>query len=120
VRNFYAMPDRLAGADQPVPHAYERRTLQVVTLAYWAPSCIADLCLLWRGGLAAGGFVFGLLFREALVFLALWFVSAAAQGLMRGSRAPKEPGARQLAKLRARLTQSVKDYVAPTRGNRGQ
>ncbi len=119
MRNFYEMPERSQGAEKVAPVQYERRTLQVVTLAFWAPCCVADLWLM-REGPGMAGFVFWLLFREAVVFLALWFAAAAAHGLMRGSRAPKEPPAAQRRKLRARLADGFRGYVAPTRGNRGQ
>jgi hypothetical protein len=120
LRNFYAMPDPAARAGKLPSPAHERRVLQIVTLAFWTPCCVADLWLMYQGGGGAAGFVFWLLFREAVVFLAFWFAAAAAGGMLRGSRAPKGPDARTRRKLRSRLAAGFKGYVAPSRGNRGQ
>ena len=85
------------------------------------PCSIVDLFLLWRGGTGTGGFVFGLLFRQALVFLALWFAVAASHGLMRGERrALDAPTKRQLRLFRRRTASDGKSFTAPSRGNRGQ
>ena len=109
-----------ASAKSGQPGAYDRHVLRVCTLGFWVPCCLADLWLLHGGGAGAAGLVFWLLFREAVVFLALWGGTAAAHGLMRGSRAPKGPDARHRRKLRALMETGPKGYVAPTRGNRGQ
>src|SRR5579875_938889 len=85
VRALPEITDPKAGSRRGTP--FDQRAMQLVTLCFWGPCCAADLWLLSRGGAGQGGFVFWLLFREALVFLALWFAAAATRGLMLGNRA---------------------------------
>ena len=65
------------------------------TLGFWVPAIGIDLVALRHGGFAPEimGFVFWLLFREAVVFLALWFTFGLVQALMFGwrSRDPRLP-----------------------------
>jgi hypothetical protein len=78
-----------------------------------------DLILLWRNHMANGlSFVYWLLFRQALVFLALWFTVSASQGLIRGRRT-REPTSRQRRATRRKLAPIVA-AATPSRGNRGQ
>ena len=93
--------------------------LQLAVLAFWTPCAAIDLYLLWRGWGEAGTapFVFWLLFRQALVFLALWFTVALTHGMMRGRRTPAEPR----RKRRARRTAALPGVsIATSRYNRGQ
>ena len=89
MRSFYEMP-----TTQEPPHAMDasvRLFLQLAVLAFWAPCAGVDLYLIWRGGGAALTFVFWLLFKQALVFLALWFTVALTHGMASGRRGPGEP-----------------------------
>ncbi len=93
--------------------------LQLAVLAFWTPCAGVDLYLLWRGWGAPGTapFVFWLLFRQALVFLALWFSAALSHGLMVGRRTAGEPRRRR----RMRKSPVVKGgSLATSRYNRGQ
>lgn len=56
------------------------------TLAFWAPSLTIDLVLLRQGQFSPESMtlVFWLLFREAVVFLALWFGAGLIQALLFG------------------------------------
>ena len=61
-----------------------RSLLQLATLAFWLPCATIDAYYLWmgRGDVRTYGYVFKDLFREAIVFLALWLVIGAVQGLL--------------------------------------
>lgn len=112
MRSFYeteATPTP-AGSDRAV-----RLFLQLAVLAFWGPCTLVDLYILWRGwgSDGAAATVFWLLFRQALVFLALWFAVSLSHGLMLGRR-HAEP------RRKKRAPDEVKAYVAPTRHNRGQ
>ena len=110
---IHAMPETAgAGADRRV-----KLFLQLAVLVFWGPCCVADIYLLWRdrGGDGGGAFVFELLFRQALVFLALWFTVAITHGLMRGRGTPAEPRRR-----RRRSPDVSAKSIAPIRYNRGQ
>ena len=116
MRTFYeteAKPDRSADADPRVT-----LFLQLAVLAFWTPCAGIDLYLLWRGWGDAGAapFVFWLLFRQALVFLALWFTVALTHGLMVGRRTPDEPR----RKRRPRKIAPNGGSLATSRHNRGQ
>jgi hypothetical protein len=91
MRSFYEM-ETPSAAPQPGSDRAVRLFLQLAVLAFWTPCAAIDLYLLWKGwgGASTGEFVFGVLFRQALVFLALWFTVSIAHGLMVGRRTPKE------------------------------
>ena len=93
--------------------------LQLAVLAFWTPCGTVDVYLLWRGWGhdGAGPFVFWLLFRQALVFLALWFTVALTHGLMVGRRTPAEPRRRRRSRKAA---DAVNAAIATSRYNRGQ
>ncbi len=117
MRSLYPVEVSLQKSD---PHA-ERRVrlfLQLAVLVFWGPCSALDLMLLWRdrGGDGAYAFVFGLLFRQALVFLALWFTVSLAHGLMRGRGTPAEPRRRK----RRRSSEGQARSITPVRYNRGQ
>jgi hypothetical protein len=119
VRAFYEMespPENPApGADGRV-----RLFLQLAVLVFWAPCAGVDLILLWRNHAASGlSFVFWLLFRQALVFLALWFTVSVAQGLIRGPRT-REPTAKVRRRAARRASSGLSAVTAPGRYNRGQ
>jgi hypothetical protein len=118
LRAFYEMghpPESpQAGSDARV-----RRFLQLSVIAFWVPSAGYDLLLLWREQSAQEfDFVFWLLFREAIVFLALWFTVSIAHGLMRGRRT-REPTRRQRRVARSKLAPFA-SVGAPSRYTRGQ
>ncbi len=115
MHSFY---DVEAASDTPRSDRRVRLFLQLAVLAFWGPCTLLDAWLLWRswGSDSAGGFVFWLLFRQALVFLALWFAVSLSHGLMLGRR-HREP---QRKRGRRHRIDSVQAYVAPTRHNRGQ
>ena len=92
MRTFY---DELV-ARKELPSNSDRaiRIFMLVALyGFWGPSLLVDAALLWRnwGSDGGGAFVFWLLFRQAMVFLALWFTVAVAHGLLVGRRTPPEP-----------------------------
>lgn len=72
-----------------------RRIFQTGILAYWLPCLTVDFYVLWSWGHGPAGvaFTFWALFREAVVFLFLWFLLAAAQAIVFGGGAV-EPGPR--------------------------
>lgn len=71
-----------------------RRFVQTAILAYWLPCFSVDFYVLWSWGHDAQSlsFVFWALFREALVFLALWVLVAGAQAMVFGGRRERAPG----------------------------
>lgn len=93
--------------------------LQLSVLAFWTPCAGVDLCLLWRGWGAPGAasFVFWLLFRQALVFLALWFTVSLTHGMMVGRRAPAEARRRR---TRRKAVVVKGGSLTTSRYNRGQ
>ncbi|WP_174300899.1 hypothetical protein [Caulobacter sp. S45] len=93
--------------------------LQLAVLAFWTPCGAIDLYLLWRswGEAGAAPFVFWLLFRQALVFLALWFTVALSHGLMVGRRTPAEPRRRRRPR---KVGSGQAGSIATSRYNRGQ
>ncbi len=118
MRTFYeieAGPETLQDADPRVA-----LFLQLAVLAFWAPCAGVDLYLLWRGwgGPGTTPFVFWLLFRQALVFLALWFTVALTHGMMTGRRTPAGPRRRRRRKEKASAATS--GAIATSRYNRGQ
>ena len=106
MRTFY---DELVSRKELAPNA--DRTVRIFILVaiygFWGPSILVDAALLWRNWGSGDGrtFVFWLLFRQALVFLALWFTVALAHGLLVGRRTPAEP-----KKKRTRLPAAARGY----------
>ena len=117
MRTFYEIEAPPQAPAAPGPRA--ALFLQLATLAFWAPSAGADLYLLWRGWGAAGttSFVFWLLFRQALVFLALWFTASLTHGMAVGNRMPAEPRRRRRSRKAAPV---VEASLTTSRYNRGQ
>jgi hypothetical protein len=104
-----------SGSDRRV-----RLFLQLAVLVFWTPCAGVDLWLLWRNHETEGlSFVFWLLFRQALVFLALWFTVSIAHGLLRGRRT-REPKPRVRRRAARRASSGLTTVVAPARYNRGQ
>lgn len=69
-----------------------RRVIRLATLAYWAPALIIDALLLWHAGLDGAPAVFATLFRETVLFLAVWFTLGLVQALLFGrNRRGAEP-----------------------------
>ena len=118
MRTFYEI--RTAVETPPDADRRVRLFLQLAVLAFWTPCAGVDLCLLWRGWDEAGtaDFVFWLLFRQALVFLALWFTVALTHGLTVGRRTPAgEPRGRRKPREAAPVPGGA---IATSRYNRGQ
>ena len=118
LRSFYEMERRPEKVD---PHA-DRRVrlfLQLAVLVFWTPCLGVDALLLWRdrGGEGVNAFVFGLLFHQSLVFLALWFAVSLAHGLTTGRRTAAGPRPRR---RRGRAAKDGSSLIAPVRYNRGQ
>ena len=91
MRTFYDTETPLETDPGPDPRV--TLFLQLAVLTFWTPCAAVDLYLLWRGwgGPGTTPFVFWLLFRQALVFLALWFTVALSHGLMVGRRTAAAP-----------------------------
>ena len=118
MRTFYeteTTPDTQA-AENPRTALF----LQLAVLAFWTPCAGIDLYLLWRGWGETGTapFVFWLLFRQALVFLALWFTVALTHGLMVGRRTPADEPRRK--RRRRKEPAAKRGSIATSRYNRGQ
>ena len=103
MRSFYEHETPPTSAP-PGTDARVRLFLQLAVLAFWTPCTLVDGYLIWRGLASPGSttFVFWLLFRQALVFLALWFTVSFAHGLALGRRTPAEPSAIRRANRRPR------------------
>ena len=86
MRSFYETPPSVVRRDPVAADRHVRRFLQLAILAFWTPCIGIDALVLWRDGRleGTGGFVFDLLFRQSLVFLALWFAVSLAHGLAMG------------------------------------
>ena len=80
------------------------------TLAYWVPAIGIDLMVLLRSHFSteAMSFVFWLMFREAIVFLTLWFGFGAVQALLFGR-------ARREARRRMRWDKPSTTVLVPNR-----
>jgi hypothetical protein len=118
LRSFYGM-DAVAEKPDTGSERRVRLFLQLAVIVFWLPSAGMDLLLLWRDHTSEGvNFAFWLLFRQSLVFLALWFTVSISHGLMRGRRT-KEPTRRQRRAARNRIAQ-VATFATPGRFNRGQ
>ena len=123
MRTFYEI-----GTPEQTPPDAELRVklfLQLAVLAFWTPCAGVDLCLLWRGLGEPGTapFVFWLLFRQALVFLALWFTVAVTHGLMVGRRRPAGEPRPKRGRRKRRLCKAAaapRGSIATSRYNRGQ
>ncbi len=115
---FYETQPTAVKGDPLATDRHVRRFLQLAILAFWTPCIGIDGFLLWRdAGLdGTSGFVFGLLFRQALVFLALWFAVSLAHGLATGRRGPADLRPRRRAR---RPTPDVA-LINPGREHRGQ
>jgi hypothetical protein len=83
------------------------------TLAYWVPAVGIDLMTLSRAHFSpeSMGFVFWLMFRQSVVFLALWFTFGIVQALLFGS-ARREPHGRKRRDI------SASSVLMPTRDRR--
>ena len=120
MRTFYEIK---AAQETPADAgARVRLFLQLAVLAFWTPCAGVDLNLLWRGLGEAGTaeFVFWLLFRQALVFLALWFTVAVTHGLTVGRRRPADEPRPRRRRLRRRTVAATGGTIATSRYNRGQ
>jgi hypothetical protein len=118
LRTFYETETPLETS--PVEDRRVTLFLQLAVLAFWTPCAGVDLYLLWRGWgqPGAGPFVFWLLFRQALVFLALWFTVALTHGLMVGRRTPADEPRRRRPRRKVALLK--RGSIATSRYNRGQ
>ncbi len=118
MRSFYEIE---SSPETPPTGADPRVTLflQLAVLAFWTPCAAIDLYLLWRGwgGAGTAAFVFWLLFRQALVFLALWFTVALSHGMMVGRRTPGEPRRKRSAR---KALVAKGPSLTTSRYNRGQ
>ena len=106
MRAFY---DELVARKELSPNSDRavRIFMLVALYGFWGPSVLVDAVLLWRNWGSAGGgaFVFWLLLRQAVVFLALWFTVAIAHGLLVGRRTAPEPKPK-----RVRLAAGARGY----------
>jgi hypothetical protein len=74
--------------------------VRLATLAYWTPALGIDAVMLWRGGLSqeTAVRVSSALFRETVLFLAVWFALGMVQALLFGRnrerRMPRKVAAR--------------------------
>jgi hypothetical protein len=120
LRSFYEM-DAGPKPRSPDSDPKVRLFLQLAILSFWGPCAAADLYLLWRsfGREGAGAFVFWLLFRQSLVFLALWFTVSIVHGLTRGRRTAAEPSGRRARRRTERIRTAQAAGVALSRSNRG-
>ena len=118
MRSFYETQPAAVKGDPLAADRHVRRFLQLAILAFWTPCIGIDGLLLWRDGGVEGtsGFVFGLLFRQALVFLALWFAVSLAHGLATGRRGPAE----LRPKRRSNRQTPGAALISPGRDYRGQ
>jgi hypothetical protein len=85
--------------------------VRLATLAYWTPALAIDAIMLWRGGL--GGetamAVFWALFRETVLFLAVWFTLGLVQALLFGRSAHGAARPRRKPKAAGRVLTPTRD-----------
>jgi membrane protein implicated in regulation of membrane protease activity len=120
LRSLYEMA-RPPEAQPPGSDRRVRLFLQLAIISFWAPCAAADVYLLWRGfgREAVCYFVFWLLFRQALVFLTLWFTVSIVHGLMVGRRTPREPRRKRKRRREEALRTAETAGVTLSRAHRG-